>query len=290
MKSCLRIPRLFLPEDGFEGWAALPCDLADGKERGGLSVRSLSPADCTLGETDPEKLREDMYAALAADAITRLWRGMVLVKRTGARGERRGLVAQADLEEYSADGGKTAIRATAETDPALVAARLRERENAILEFPHTVLCFRDKKNKIFRALDEDELEKLYDFSPRAGERLEGFFIPDYIAREVLDDVHHCPDFLGVLDGNHTLAAAKAHWERVKKGFTPNERRNHPARFALAELVNFYDPAVAVQTKEGAEVPKEELLSHWKSGKRYPVKALRLAQPRYELEAREISYD
>lgn len=290
MKSCLRIPRLFLPEDGFASWAVLPCDLADGERHGGRSARSLSPADCRLAETDPDKLREDMYAALATDAVTRLWRGMMLIKRTGPRGVRKGLLAQADLEEYSPDGGKTAIRATAETDPALVAARLAVRRKAILEFPHTVLCFRDKRNKIFRALDEGELEAMYEFSPCAQGKLEGFFIPDDVSREVLEDLHGCADCFGVLDGNHTLAAAKAHWESVKKELTPNEQRNHPARFTLVELVNLCDPAVAVLTKEGTEVRKDDLIAHWKGGKLYPVKALRLAEPRYELEAREISYD
>lgn len=289
MKSCLRIPRLFLPEEDYAEWIAPPCDLEEGPQSG-LSARSLAAADSRRGETDPEKLREDSYAALASDRITRLWRGMVLVKRKSARGVRKGLLAQADLEEYTPCGGKTAIHGTAEIDPALVQARAQERMNAILEVPHTVLCFRDKKNKILQALDEEELEQLYDFSPRANERIEGFFIPDYIAREVIEDLHRCAGGFGVLDGNHTLAAAKAHWENTKQSLTPHEQRNHPARFALAEFVNLYDPAVAVFTKEGTEVPKEELVSRWKSGKLYPVKSLRLSEPRYEFEAREISYD
>ncbi len=45
------------------------------------------------------------------------------------------------------------------------------------------------------------------------------------------------------DGNHSLATAKAHWEEVKFTLSEEERKNHPARFALAEAVNIYDGAL-----------------------------------------------
>ena len=45
------------------------------------------------------------------------------------------------------------------------------------------------------------------------------------------------------DGNHSLATAKAHWNRVKSTITESERESHPARFALAEFVNIYDEGI-----------------------------------------------
>jgi hypothetical protein len=45
------------------------------------------------------------------------------------------------------------------------------------------------------------------------------------------------------DGNHSLATAKACWERLKTGLTDEEREVHPARYALVELMNLYDDAL-----------------------------------------------
>jgi uncharacterized protein (DUF1015 family) len=45
------------------------------------------------------------------------------------------------------------------------------------------------------------------------------------------------------DGNHSLATAKTHWNNVKKNLSESEKENHPARFALVELVNIYDEGI-----------------------------------------------
>lgn len=41
------------------------------------------------------------------------------------------------------------------------------------------------------------------------------------------------------DGNHSLATARAYWKDVKKTLTPEERENHPARYALVEIENLH---------------------------------------------------
>ena len=45
------------------------------------------------------------------------------------------------------------------------------------------------------------------------------------------------------DGNHSLACAKACWEKIKQGLSEQERQTHPARFALVEIVNLYDSSL-----------------------------------------------
>jgi uncharacterized protein (DUF1015 family) len=45
------------------------------------------------------------------------------------------------------------------------------------------------------------------------------------------------------DGNHSLAAAKQVWEEVRETLSPEERQSHPARFALAELVDLHEPDI-----------------------------------------------
>ena len=45
------------------------------------------------------------------------------------------------------------------------------------------------------------------------------------------------------DGNHSLAAAKNCWEEMRGHLTAEEQENHPARFALVELMNIHDAGV-----------------------------------------------
>ena len=45
------------------------------------------------------------------------------------------------------------------------------------------------------------------------------------------------------DGNHSLATAKTCWEDLKKSLPEQELKNHPARYALIELVNLHDDSL-----------------------------------------------
>lgn len=300
MKSCIRIPRLFVPQDQ-EEWVSPACDApADlfqplsGEER--VSARDCIVPDFLRGggeEAQFEKMRENMYAALENGEIERLERGCLLVRRKTSHGERKGILANIDLEEFAPEGGGT-IRLSTETDSALVQSRLKEREYAVLEFPHTVLCYRDKRDKLMRALEEEELAPVYDFqTPLCS--MQGEFIYDFIAEEVVHDLMKYADpCFGVLDGNHALVAAKLHWEQVKAHISAQEARNHPARFTLVEFVNLCDPAVVpVSAQNGAPAKKEELLAMFKADKKLPAKSLALGgvrEARCSFEGREISYD
>jgi len=48
------------------------------------------------------------------------------------------------------------------------------------------------------------------------------------------------------DGNHSLATAKAIWEQKKQGLSEEEKANHPARFALVEIVNVHDTGLTFE--------------------------------------------
>ena len=48
------------------------------------------------------------------------------------------------------------------------------------------------------------------------------------------------------DGNHSLAAAKELWNETKARLTPEEAARHPARYALVELNNVYDPGIVFE--------------------------------------------
>jgi len=52
------------------------------------------------------------------------------------------------------------------------------------------------------------------------------------------------------DGNHSLASAKVHWENVKKSLSEAEVEDHPARFALVEVVNVHDDGIVFEPITG----------------------------------------
>ena len=259
MKNCLRIPRILIPREGFEKWAVIACDqftsdreywkrvercVADAPS----TLRFILPEAC-LGEEEEERIsaaREHMYEALESDKLVKLNRGLVFTERTTREGVRRGIVAAFDLEAYSCEPGVPApIRSSEEILKDRLAPRIAQRREAPLEFPHALIFYRDKKEKIVKGLLREELEKLYDFDlMEGGGHITGWFLPEYIAADVVQSMHAKGDpVFAVADGNHSVAAAKAHWEEVKKTLTEAETRAHPARFMLAEFVNLYDPAV-----------------------------------------------
>ena len=68
------------------------------------------------------------------------------------------------------------------------------------------------------------------------------------------------------DGNHSFATAKAIREEKKKTLSPAERADHPARFALVELVNVHDAGLAFEPIHRVlfDVEHEHLLTEMKT--------------------------
>lgn len=259
MRYCIVIPRILIPDGGFEKWAVIACDQFTSDraywERVKREVGSEPSTfnfilpEAYLGENDEERIREiheNMYSALEGGALVKLNRGFVLTERTTKTGTRRGIVAAIDLEAYTSAAGEVSpVRSSEAVVPSRLPARVAVRRGAPLEFPHALLFYKDKKDKIMRGLLKEDYEQLYDFDlMEGGGHLTGYFVPEYDAEAVLRSMHqkHDPSF-AVADGNHSVAAAKAYWEEVKQTLTEEERCYHPARFTLVEFVNLYDEAI-----------------------------------------------
>ena len=173
----------------------------------------------------------------------------ILVERKTSVVERRlGLVISIDLEDYTyAKGVKSLIRASEATIVERIPPRLRIRENAPVELPHILFLFDDKKRQIIEKLWENRgnFEKAYDFElNKDGGHITGYIILDTapIIRQfenLLKENNNGLLFI-VGDGNHSLATAKAHWDKIKVNLSEEERENHPARYALVEAINIYD--------------------------------------------------
>lgn len=259
MRNCIRIPRIILPRKDFRHWAVIACDQFTSDraywDRVAQEVRNRPSTlqfilpEIDLGEDDEARIKEAgewMRAAMVEEWTEKLERGFILTERTVSSGIRRGLIVAIDLEAYSCRPGEAApIRSSEEVVPDRLPVRIALRREATLEFPHAIMFYRDKKDRVMRDLLREDLEKLYDFDLMlGGGNLKGYFVPEFIAADIVQDLYSRGDpCFAIADGNHSIAAAKAFWEEKKQELTERERRLHPARFALIEAVNLYDPAV-----------------------------------------------
>lgn len=191
----------------------------------------------------------------------------VYVERTVAPGRvRRGLVGKIDLEQYdySADS-RSLVRPTEGTVESRLPPRMRVREQAPLESPHIMVLVDDALHTVIEPLQKQKnaMEPLYDFDLMAdGGHIAGWRVAGDLCAQVdaamlflLSGQQCCrgvcrecapPMLIAVGDGNHSLATAKACWEKIKPTLSERERRVHPARYALAELVNLHDGALAFE--------------------------------------------
>jgi len=181
----------------------------------------------------------------------------VLVERTDSKGRlRRGIVGMIDLEQYDwIEGSATPIRATEHTVEDRLPPRVKVRESALIEMPHIMLFIDDPHNNVIEKAEKGEL--LYDFElMQGGGHIKGWLAKDAEAVsqsfEQLEDAETIIEKYGVVqspvifamgDGNHSIAAAKKYWNSVKSGLTAEEAEKHPARYALAEVLNIHDTAV-----------------------------------------------
>ncbi len=224
------------------------------------STLQLTLPEIYLGsEEEPERIRSirnTMRQYLRA-GLLRTRNGMVYVER-GFKGKiRKGLLLCLDLERYDYnDGSKSLIRATEGTIVNRLPPRMKIREGAPLELPHIVVLIDDPERTVIEpvSLDKRNMEKLYDFDLMlGGGRLAGYGVNDESGvvaalRRLAEPsafasrcgIGNQPLMLfAVGDGNHSLAAAKAVWEKVK----PQVGMDHPARYALAELENIHDEGI-----------------------------------------------
>ena len=206
-----------------------------------------------------EAIRHTM-ADYRQNVLTRCVHGYVYVERTQMDGSvRQGLVGAIDLEAYDyTPGARAAIRPSERTVVERIPPRLAMRRGAALETSHVLLLVDDPMHSIVEPLfhRHDELDRLYDFPlMMGGGHLTGYAVTDPAdITSIYDALHRLrarlspedPLLFAVGDGNHSLAAAKACWEEIKRGLTPEETVVHPARFAMVELENIHDDALRME--------------------------------------------
>ena len=262
------IPNVLLPNKNidYSKYAVLACDQYAAQPEYWRRVKEYvgdSPSALNLilpeawlleGDRDYEKRAGVMKKYLSDGTLEDMGEAMIFNRRKTPDGVRRGLIAAFDLEQYEFEPGHdNLIKVTEMTDITRVAPRVEIRRKAALELPHILMLVVDKENKLMSMLDSEysNMEKVYDFElMEGGGHLEGAKVqsPELLQKvaDTLEElfVENGSTFsFAVGDGNHSLATAKCYWEELKKALSPEELKNHPARYCLAEIINLYDPAM-----------------------------------------------
>ena len=276
----LFISEILLPNENInlEKWSVIACDQHTSEKHYWTDVEEyVSECPSTLHMIVPEiYLKDDnidekisnvnktMDKYISEEVLISKKEGIIFVDRKTLK-SRKGLILAIDLEKYDyTKNSSSLIRSTEETVIERLPPRVNIRENASLELPHVMLLIDDPLKTVIEPLisELDTKNKLYDFDLMMnGNNIKGYKIDDevlilktLIALKTLINIdnfkkkynlmqHKEPLLFAVGDGNHSLAAAKVHYENIKKCIDEKDSKKHPARFALVEIVNIHDDSI-----------------------------------------------
>lgn len=275
----VQIPDLYLPKPGVDlaRWAVVACDQYTSQPEYWAEVEKLvGDAPSTLNLFLPEiylgKPGEAQRIQRAQETMRRYldsgllegFEGLLYVERTVDGKTRKGLMLCLDLERYDYQkGSKSLIRATEGTILERLPPRMKIREGAVLELPHILVLIDDPQNTVIEPVSKarGRLEKRYDFDLMMGSgHLAGYRVSDPgLENGVIQAMRKLADpktfskkygvgldepvlLFAMGDGNHSLATAKAVWEKLK----PQVGMDHPARYALVEIESVHDQGLAFE--------------------------------------------
>lgn len=277
MKNCFKAANILLPKkhndkEAMRRWACVACDQYTSEPEYWDKVEAVvgdapSAFRITLPElylSDADKriprINSEMDKYIKDGILSEYKNTMIYIERTQSNGRvRRGLVGAIDLDCYDYNkGAKSLVRATEGTVLDRIPPRVKIRENAPVELPHIMILIDDPHRTVIEPIIEKagEFTCAYDFDLMCGGGHSlGKFLP---AREIsrvnsaleslcekasAEQGCDAPLVFAMGDGNHSLATAKACWEKIKPTLSDAEREAHPARYALCEIVNIHDEAL-----------------------------------------------
>lgn len=269
------VPNVLLPKDGFLKWSVVACDQFTSQVDYWHEVKEIvGDAPSSYNIILPEAYLETPEAEIHAsnirpnmdkylqDVLKEQGEGFVYLERTLGDKVRKGLVVALDLEQYDyKPSSTTLIRATEGTIIERVKPRLKIRRNANLEISHILVLIDDENCEIVEGFEnkKDSLKELYNTElMQNGGSIKAYHVTEnadlekvYEGLKGLIDPKRQEERYGAKnpmlfamgDGNHSFATAQAYWNEIKENLTEAERKTHPARYALVELVNIHEPAL-----------------------------------------------
>lgn len=275
---------ILLPQDcDMKLWSVVACDQytaepeywaeADKTVGGSPSTLRLILPEIYLGKSDTAARIKDINRTireyLDKGGFREYKNAMIYVERVQSDGKiRRGIVGAIDLEQYDyRAGSKSAVRATEATVVERIPPRLEIRRDAELELPHIMILIDDPTLSVIEPLASKNLEKLYDFSlMQGGGSISGCLLGEEEIAQVdaaLAALGKSSEMLFAMgDGNHSLATAKEHYEKLKRDNPDANLSSHPARYALCEIVNLHSEALefeAIHRIVSVDDPEKMLL-------------------------------
>ncbi|MBQ8344871.1 MAG: DUF1015 domain-containing protein [Clostridia bacterium] len=275
MASCFSSASVLLPDfdrtDALR-WAVIACDQFTSEPAYWQEAETLvGSAPSTLRLILPEVYLSETEQRLPAigktmrqyeaELLQEHPHSMLYVERTQSDGTLRcGLILAVDLEQYDyRKGASSLIRSTEATVAERIPPRVAVRRNASLELPHVMLLIDDPDRTVIEPLSLQDGQLAYDTDLMlGGGHITGVFLSTErkeqisCALEVLaspeamkqryGNENLAPLLFAVGDGNHSLASAQALYEEIK-GQLGEAAKEHPARYALVEVVNLHDPAL-----------------------------------------------
>jgi hypothetical protein len=275
------IPEILLPGPGvdLQKWAVIACDqFTRDRDFWNRVKETAGPAPSALNLIFPEiylededrrervhRVRETMNAYLAGNIFAPPFTGCVYVERaTPFHPCRRGLILAIDLDVYDwTPRARSLIRATEGTVPERLPPRVDIRRGAALETPHILVLINDRDDTLLPALGgrAKKSAPLYETPLMlGGGGVSGWALDSEEDWAILADGLETlarqskarygisdPFLCAVGDGNHSLAAAKAVWDEYKAAHSADpDMASHPARWALVEVENLYDPGIVFE--------------------------------------------
>lgn len=299
MDTVFQAADILLPEKtiDMEKWSVIACDQFTSEPEYWEKVKATvaehpSTLDMILPEVylehdDHEKqlktIESSMNKYLHEQVFAEYKDAMIYVERTDSSGKvRSGIVGKIDLEQYDYRKKSTSfIRATEATVAERIPARMEIRKNAVVELPHVMLLVDDAGKHVIEpcAFEKESLPLLYDFDLMlGGGHLRGYLLGEKEQERIqkslsfladakcFGDKYHVKNrpvlLFAVGDGNHSLAAAKEYYEQLKAAYPDEDLSDHPARYALVEIVNLHSPALQFEAihRIVTDVDVEDLLS------------------------------
>lgn len=262
MPSLFHPADLLIPHNEYlPAWSVVACDQFTSEPDYWQAVEAIttdkpSTYHITLPEIYLSQQTDERIAAINntmltyqnSDLFCEFPASLIYVERRLASGAvRKGLVGAVDLEAYDYHADSISpIRATEQTVLSRVPPRVHIRENASLELPHIMLLINDSDRAIFDTIDKGNAEVAYDFElMQNGGHITGYVLSGKTAQDLCGLFDNLPGSLKIAvgDGNHSLAAAKACFEAIKAEIGAEAAATHPARYALAEVVDISDDSL-----------------------------------------------
>jgi len=268
----VQIPQVYIPKQNIDltKWSVIACDQFTSEPEywhevekivgDSVSTLHLILPEVYLENEDKDERVKQIHSTMkkyVEDDLFQLHEGLIYVERTIRGKIRKGIMLCLDLEQYDFKENATGlIHPTEGTVLDRLPPRVKVREGAMLELPHILVLIDDPNHTVIESVSQAKasLNKLYDFELMLGSGyLAGYAVTEKLENQVIESLRSLAkheDFIkkydlnqdsSVLlfamgDGNHSMAAAKEYWDQIK----PQVGMNHPARYALVEIVNVHD--------------------------------------------------